>query len=507
MGRSEPLGQQVIAGFAWMASQAVLAKALALAGQMVLAYILGPSVFGLVGLAYTVSSFASLVQQGGVSGVLVHRQVKFRRWANAAFWMSLTAGIVAALLMVVAAPLAAWFYQGAATRLGSAAAAAARGQLTQLVLVLAIAAPLNSLTIVPMAQLQNQMRFRAITLVSVWMSVGNLGLSIVLAWRGWGAMSIVAPQPIVAAGTAAWLWMLARPPIRWRLQVRRWRYIFRDSGTMLLATFFLTFTLHGGAIVLGLFHGDDAVVGVFSFAYNLSLQTTTLLTASLGGVLFTALSKLQREPARQRAAFVRAVRSMALVGVPLCLLQAAVARPLLELLFRDRWLGAVTSLQVLSVAMALQLANAAAINFLQAQGRFTTVLRLSIVCGTLFIAMVTAGALLGGATSVSVAVAVYNVVIGLTCLYLALRPFGGRWGEVLPIYLTPLALGAVAVGAGWATGVWLPPMRGRNALAILLACAVSAGSYVPLARWLARDSLADVTAQLAALLQRRKRTA
>ena len=64
-----------------------------------------------VGLAYTVVGFAGLVQQGGYKEILIQRQKHFNRWANAAFWMSVAFALLAACIMLIAAPVAARVYR------------------------------------------------------------------------------------------------------------------------------------------------------------------------------------------------------------------------------------------------------------------------------------------------------------------------------------------------------------------------------------------------------------
>ncbi|HEX7008646.1 MAG TPA: oligosaccharide flippase family protein, partial [Phycisphaeraceae bacterium] len=85
-------------------------RVLNLLGQIALAWLLLPEDFGLISLAYTVTAFASVFQQLGLHFVLIQRQAHFRRWGNAGFWMSLTAGLASSVLILVAAPFAVWSY-------------------------------------------------------------------------------------------------------------------------------------------------------------------------------------------------------------------------------------------------------------------------------------------------------------------------------------------------------------------------------------------------------------
>src|SRR5262249_3456274 len=157
--------------------------------------------------------------------------------------------------------------------------------------------------------------------------------------------------------TMAIAWYLASPPIRRSPQLRKWRFVAGESVKLIIAGFFLHACVQGGAFALGVFHHSDAVIGMYAFAFAISLQIAHLLTHNLASVLFPALSRLGAEPVRQRAAFYRAVRLLLLVGVPMAFIQAAMAEPALRLLFGDKWSGAILPLQLLSFGMAFSLAN------------------------------------------------------------------------------------------------------------------------------------------------------
>src|SRR5207302_4994338 len=93
-------------------------------------------------------------------------------------------------------------------------------------------------------------------------------------------------------------------------------------------------------------------------------------------------------------------RLLAILGVFACLLQAAVAAPMIQTLFRpandpNKFVAAVPVLQVISVAMALQLFNMPAQSLIQAQGRFGTLLKLAFLCAIVFFALVLGAAATG----------------------------------------------------------------------------------------------------------------
>ena len=162
------------------------------------------------------------------------------------------------------------------------------------------------------------------------------------------------------------------------MYIRRWRFLIGDSGVLLLSAALGIAIAQGDYLILGKIRGQN-VTGIFFFAFNLSWQTLTLLTVSLGGVLFSTLAKLQSEPERLVLAYLRAARVLAVVGVPACLMQAAVADPGIHLFFKTQWFAAIPIVQVLSFAMAVRVVGVTWVFLNGAQGRFTLQLAVNAI--------------------------------------------------------------------------------------------------------------------------------
>lgn len=496
------LAQKTVWGFVWLMAQTVGSKAINMVGQVLLAWLLSPADFGLVGLAYTVTAFAGLIQQAGLREILIHRQGHFNRWANPAFWMALTLGCIGALLMLAAAPLAAWMYE--------------EPDLIGLVLVLALATPISGLDIVADAKLSSEMRFGYLAAVKWIAAVMQMGLSVLFAsWR-MGPYAFVLPVPIVAVVRFTLLWLVARPRVRWNPHLRRWKYLLTDSTTLFLAGFFVMLTWQGDYMVLGVMH-DAKTVGIYFFAFNLSIQTMQVLTNNLAGVLFPALSKLQEDPVHQTRAFLRANQLLAMVGVPLCLLQAALAGPVMALLFNSWWYPAIRVLQLLSLGMAVRLVASPGGSLMQAQGRFKTYLLTNAINAVVFLGLVAAGSWVGqwaldhgtqlggdvpAAVTVAAAVMLYFALIGPVFLYVAIRPGGGRWSDVGRIYGAPLLAGTLAIGAAVIAGRQVPMMESANwrqAIRVVVIVLCSTALYLPLIRRVAPAGWEELRARLGGL--------
>ncbi len=474
-----PLTHRAATGVAWGLAQAIFSKGVGILSQILLAWLLSPKDYGVIGTAYSVASFPSILRDAGLSAILLQRQKHFNRWATPAFWLSLSLGVLSSAAMLIAAPIAAMYYHEPA--------------LIGLIGVVAVNALFTSLEIVPATLLYIQLRFRLQSMIASVVVIATAAFSALMAWLRFGAYSFVVPTALVALGRLAFLWWAAGYRITWHPRLNRWRYMLGDSGLLLLNGALGMVIAMGDYLILAHFRGQD-VTGVFFFAYNLSWQTLTLLTVSLGGVLFSTLAKLQADRERLTQAYLRATRVLALVGIPLCFLQAAAAEPGIRLLFQARWYPAIAIVQVLSVGMAVRVVGTTWPQLNIAQGRIALMTVFNAIACVLFVITVTIAAKFGNGLSVAFAEAIFYVVLDPIGIYMMVRR-GNKPAlrELLSIFAAPVLGGLFSVGiASLIAGAI--PMTSKPLLIARIAVitTISLVLYAPLARWMSPQTWAEL---------------
>lgn len=433
LSATNSLTAQAVRGFIWTLIQVLGSKAVGLLGQVILARLLLPRDFGLVALTVIAVSFASVIRQTGIQQILVQRHKHFRRWANPAFWFELTFGTATAILLAAASPVAAAVFHSHA--------------LIGLILVSAASAPLSAWIVIPSARLTIDMRFKAIAVVNFTTNLLLTVMSVFLAWRGFGAYSLIVPIPVSAAVRCVWLWMMARPEIRLRPQFRRWRFLVGDSGFMIATGFLNSIIYQAGYLVLGVLD-QKSVVGQFFFGLNLSSQVAFLLSQNLGNVLLPALAKLQDDRDRHASALLRALRMLTFVATPACLLLVLVAKPLVVIVYGAKWLPAVPILQVMAASSAISIPCAPAIAAIQSQGRFSLLFWWTLIQTPVFIAAIFAGAWFGAGVGVSAAWLIFSLAASPITIRLAL-PRRAAWRSVLGVYAGPVAAALVSAATAY----------------------------------------------------------
>jgi O-antigen/teichoic acid export membrane protein len=508
------LSSRAARGFAWAVGQTLFARVFGLVCQIVLAKVLLKEHFGVVAFAQSIAAFVAIVQLAGIPEILVQRQKRFSTWSNAAFWMAAMVGLGTALLVGALGPVLAW-YKG-------------NPILIPIMALVALQSILSALQVLPTATLQVHMRLRAITTLNLVQSAGAMGVSATLALLGLGAFALVLGPLVASAAVLAWGWHLTRPVVRRDMHLRRWKFLWGDSATLLAVGAINTFITQGAIFMLGLAQ-PEAIVGVFSWAFMLALQTVVLITGSLNVVFFPTLSKLQDDPQRMLGAFLRASRLLAMVGMPACFLQAACAQWFIDLFFKDKWDVAAPAAIILSVGLGFAILSSMPVNMLKATGRFTRLLWITISYTAVYIVAVGAAVGLGlraeplahPATLVACAIALVYLVAWPIGALACIRPFKGTWAHIWSIYGPPTIASALAIGAAWfiarSVPAFLPDLHipgFKNEVSIsmdvffrlALTCLLAAAFYIPLA-WLFMRNSFDELLHRALELAGRKRHA
>ena len=255
LGRVSPLGSHTAHGAFWTILFSMLNKVVAFGSQIALAWFLLPADFGLVGMAFSVTSMAALISGMNLKAVLVQRQDRFEQDVGQVFWLSLVMGLTGTVLLAVAAPVAGIIFKD--------------HRVAPLILVVAIAGLPGSALAIYAAALSRDLRFRTVAIIQFGSGmIINLG-AVLLAALHFGPYSLVIPSAfssfyaLVAHRVAVGRIPIPRPkPSEWLVLSDPFRIAdveqFFDGGAGLWGEFchWVDAQFHSdGLLLLGLFAG------------------------------------------------------------------------------------------------------------------------------------------------------------------------------------------------------------------------------------------------------------
>lgn len=417
------LGRAVGTGFSWLSLSFIAGKVLSFAAQIALGALLSKADFGVFAIASSVATFAKVFHDGGLAQLLVQRgSDQFRFLAGPGFWIGVCFSTAAGVMLAAGAPLAAHLYGDP--------------KLTSMLWVIALSLPLGAPALVTRAKLRIDLRFRALTIISIGaVAIRHLG-AIFLAYQGYGALSFVLPLLAVAIFEDVAMFVATREKL-WNESpnIRAWPELLRSSIWVVITMFFSGFLLFGDYLVLGLYL-SKSVVGQYFFGYQLTTQIAALMWVNLQYVLLPVLSRLASEPARQAAAFIRTVRVLMIVMSAMSLALVVVIEPLEFLVWKQKWAAVVPLMQIFAIAAPLRSLSTVLHAVVMSRGQFRMLAMLTLLEGLALVASAWLAVQLYGSNLTGLA-----AVIGSSQVLFAMI-MGGvlvrAWGIDVRVYLQAL---------------------------------------------------------------------
>ncbi len=306
---------------------------LRLGSLMILSRLLAPKDFGLVGMVTAVTGVLNLFRDFGLSTAVVQRGSVSDEQMSTLFWINILVGAILGALTLTTAPFIAWFYH--------------EPRLVWVTSTLACGFLFNAAGIQHGTLLQRQMRFTtlaSIDILSLTLSISSGILMALAGYRYWAlvVMSLMGPFISTICEWVVTRWVPGKP----RKQVGL-RSIVRFGGTVTLNGLVVYVAYNLEKILLGRFWGAG-VVGIYGRAFQLSNMPTENLNSSIGGVAFSALSRVQDEPQRLRSYFLKGFALVLALTLPMTLLSALFANDTILVFLGPSWKEAIPIFRLLA---------------------------------------------------------------------------------------------------------------------------------------------------------------
>jgi O-antigen/teichoic acid export membrane protein len=350
---SHDLSRKVRSAYVWTFGGNAVRQLLAFTLSMLLARFLSPSDYGLVGMVLVFTTFLAALQDMGFG-----RAVIFFRDSDASlptfYTIATAAGAFLAGCLFTAAPFIATFYNSP--------------QLAPIVRCLSITLLFGGMRSVSQSLMTKHLLFRRLTIIEGICGLTSAAVAVYLAWRGYGAWSLVTN--LVLASTLQTIVVLTaiRPKYTftpdWAVVKKTLRW-----GTPMLGSSVL-WKLYDNAdyLIIGKLAGKESL-GFYTVAFRLA----TLVNEKIGGVVsrvsFPTFAALQHDRSRVAGHWFSITRKSALISFPVLTILIAGAEDIIGVILGQKWLPSVHLLRLLCVVGALRVLTPVTINLLPALGR------------------------------------------------------------------------------------------------------------------------------------------
>ncbi len=364
------LKSRAVKGVFWSATERLGPRAVQFVVSIILARLLTPAEFGLIGMLSVFMALGHVLMNSGFGSALIQKQNATKAHYNSVFFANMALSLVAAGLLWLSAPWIAAFYNQPAL------IAPARGLSFNFIFA--------AFGLVQLTLLSKRMDFKTQAKVRLIAVVGSGVVGVSMALLNFGIWSLVAQSLSLTLFNSVLLWVFNswRPSRDFSMQALR--ELFGFSSRMLASGVLDTIFRNLYNVVIGkLFQPSD--LGYYTRANSLQQIPAQTLTGVIAKVTFPLFSEIQDDLEKMRNGFKKAIRAIALVNFPLMFGLMATAGPLVLTLLGEKWRPVIPYLQLLAIVGLFNPLSAINLNVLLAKGRSDLFFRLEIIKKTLVV--------------------------------------------------------------------------------------------------------------------------
>ncbi|MGA3171444.1 MAG: lipopolysaccharide biosynthesis protein [Chthoniobacteraceae bacterium] len=408
----------------------------------VMARILVPADFGLIGMVTVVTGIADLFKDGGLSLATVQRKDIEHEQISNLFWINISISAVLMLILLVVAPGVSWFYR--------------EPRLTWIVVAFAFNMFLSGFGAQHQALLRRNMKFGRLAFIDISSLLCGSATGLWMARHGyhyWAlvGMIIVTSFVVIVSSYTVSGWMPGLPSRRSSV-----RSMVNYGAFVTGSAFVSHFSRNGDNMLIG-WRWGSAALGQYSRAYALLLQPWQQILSPMASIIEPGLCRLSDQPERFRRYYQRSLQAAGLVSFPLTVIAFLNAKLLVGLLLGSQWGEAVNIFQCLAPAALIGGVRTANGWLLFPSGRANLMLKWTYFTT----AVAVGGFVIGlpfGALGVATSLSITDTLMFVIGIYYATHKFYISAADVFKAIMTPIfgtLAGLLAAGVAGAYPLWV----------------------------------------------------
>ena len=432
------LNQKAASGMVWTSIQKFATIGISFISGIILARLLTPYDYGCIGMLSIFIVVAESFIDGGFGSALIQKKRPTQEDYSTIFFWNLGMAVLMYTILFFSAPAISRFYK--------------IPLLSSVLRVQGLLLFIYAFNIIQRNQLRKNLNFKVLSIVTLTTSLISLGVSIYMAYKGFGVWALVASNLIGAAIPALVFWFYLK-----------WRPIWTFSWQSIKELFgfgFYVFLAHMinqvGQKIQGLLIGklyNPSVMGYYSKAES----TEKLASHSVSGIMTQVTYPLYAEVQDNKVAMSNMIKrltmTLAYITFPLMFILLLCAKSIFVLLYSDRWLQSVPYFQVLCIAGLAGCLQAVNVQSVLALGKAKLVFWWTLFKRVIGISAIVLGLVWFGMKGLLMGVVFnywfsYAVNIGLVSKHL-----GYKWNkqiiDLLPVVVVSLLAAAASYGVGY----------------------------------------------------------
>lgn len=340
---------------------------------LMLARLLMPEDYGLLGMLLVFISIAQVFVDGGFSAALIRRKDVSDQDYSTVFWFNLGVALICYLIIFTASPFIAGFYD--------------EPLLAALAKVVGLNIIINAFGMIQKTLLTKKLDFKTQARINITSIIISGIIGIIAAWRGYGVWALVIQNISKNLFVNAGFWLQSSWRPKRVFSQSAFHELFGFGSKLLLSSLINAVSENLYAIIIGKLYNAKSL-GFYTRANQFQKLPVSSIYGAIGVVSYPVLAELKDEPVKLREAYRSMIRMVAWCLFPVMVILGAVAEPMVKIVLTDKWLPCVPLLQILCIVGAFYPLHAINLDMLKVKGRSDLFLKLEVVKQLLNIVMI-----------------------------------------------------------------------------------------------------------------------
>lgn len=360
----ESLKDKTVKGVAWSAVDSFLGHGVTFLVGIVLARLLSPAEYGLIGICLIFTTVLLGIVDSGFSNALIRKKEVSNDDYNTMFITNMVMSLALFALLFFCAPYISAFFE--------------RPELTSLVRVMGLILFFQALSLVQYTRLSKRIDFKTKTKASFISAVVSGAIGISMAYTGFGVWALVGQILSERLLYTICLWIFNKWWPSLLFNANSFHYMWGYGWKLMLSGLLDSIWKQLYQVVVGKFY-SPTTLGQYSRARDYAHIFSQSVTSIVQRVTFPALAEVQGDATRLVSAYRRIIKTTMFVSSVCMLSIGAVAEPLIYTLIGPKWHDAATYLPIICLSMSLYPLHSINLNMLQVHGRSDIFLYLEII--------------------------------------------------------------------------------------------------------------------------------
>jgi PST family polysaccharide transporter len=320
----------------------------------ILARLLTPNAFGVMGMIQTTIALINIMNQFGLSPAIIQGENLNQKRLSSLFWFNMLIGIIMTGIVFFSANLVALFFN--------------QDSLAPLLRLISVVFTIVSFSFIQQSLLRKEMNFKKLFNINIISTISYGIITILLATNGFGVKSLVFGYISKSIITTALIILFYRWLPSFRFDLKEIKDLLNFGVYMFGSSILNYFNRNLDYLLIGRFLGPEAL-GYYTLAYKMMLIPVQKIGGVINNTFLPAFSQIKQNQKSIKKYYLKVLQLISLITFPMMGGLFIVAPEFILSIYGENWSTVIVLIQILSITGALQSLGTTVGTILLSQGR------------------------------------------------------------------------------------------------------------------------------------------